>query len=150
MKNSTISLFWNSSTSSSLYPNFSCVCLVANPNTRDNTWDQWQQQRQWLGSSNTFSRPFMDAWWQRGRRVGLKLCACSCSAGGGLTAQGRRSNHPTPASWEWDLVCNKWISTFSCELEYLYECYSVCRTYLCTLSDSCVSLWYMVYLMIFL
>jgi hypothetical protein len=27
-----------------LYPSFSCVCLVANPNTGDNTWDQWQQQ----------------------------------------------------------------------------------------------------------
>jgi hypothetical protein len=86
MENSTISLFWNSSISSSFISFFSCVCLVAIPNTGDDTWDQWQQQRQWVGSSNTFSRPSMDAWWQRGRRVGLKLCACSCSAGGGLTA----------------------------------------------------------------
>jgi hypothetical protein len=27
-----------------LYPSFSCVCLVANPSTGDDTWDQWQQQ----------------------------------------------------------------------------------------------------------
>jgi hypothetical protein len=92
----------------------------------------------------------MDVWWQRGRRDGLKLCVCSCSVGDGLTAPGRRSNHPTPVSWEWDLVCNKWISTLSCGPEYLYECYLVCRTYLCILSDICDSLWCMIYLMIVL
>jgi hypothetical protein len=55
-----------------------------------------------------------------------------------------------PVSWEWDLVCNKWISTLSCGLEYLYECYWVCRTYLCILSVICDSLWCMIYLMIVL
>jgi hypothetical protein len=85
MENSLMSLFWNSFISSSVVSYLSCVCLVANLNNIEGTWDQWQQQ-QWLGSNNTFSRPFMDAWWQKGRRVGLKLCVCGCSAGGGLTA----------------------------------------------------------------
>jgi hypothetical protein len=72
MEKSLISLFWNSSIPSSFVSYFSCVCLVENPNTGEDTWDRWQQQ--WLGSSNIFSRPFVDAWWQRGRRSGLKQC----------------------------------------------------------------------------
>jgi hypothetical protein len=82
----------------------------------------------------------------KGAKRWIKLCVCSCSVGGGLTARGRRSNRPTPVSWEWDLVCNKWISTLSCGLEYLYECYWVCRTYLCILSDTCDSLWCIVFI----
>jgi hypothetical protein len=42
MEKSLISLLWNSSISSSFISHFSCVCLVEDPNTREDNWDRWK------------------------------------------------------------------------------------------------------------